>query len=249
MLQLKEFLKTLGWTVYESSAYCAIVESGPLKANNLAIKANIPQGRIYQVIASLADKGWLKKTGTRPAIYDAQNPRRVLEAELDTMQKKMARSLEDAEQAWELRTGRIGDADDKSWTVSGIHGIILEARNLCESAKKSIKIVDSSLNWLNGSDFHRFEDWINGGIKVSVISINSSINELKRLVNAGADAYVTKNEDLSFYIIDDKVILMKLDSPDSGTIVRDSKLTKMFVDRFNKIIKNTIKVAVEKVVS
>ena len=249
MLQLKEFIKTLGWTVYESSAYCAIVETGPLKAIDLAIKAKIPQGRIYEVITSLANKGWLKKIGTRPAIYDAQNPRRVLEAELDTMQKKMARSLEDAEQAWELRTGRIGDADDKSWTVLGIHGIILEVRNLCENAKKSIKIVDSSLNWFNGSDFHRFEDWINGGIKMSVISTNSSINELKRLVNVGANAYLTKNEDLSFYIIDDKVILMKLDSPDSGTIVRDSKLTKMFVDRFNKIIKNTIKVAVEKVVS
>ena len=37
MLNLQGFLKKLNWTQYESKAYCAIVENGPMKANDLAI--------------------------------------------------------------------------------------------------------------------------------------------------------------------------------------------------------------------
>lgn len=249
MLQLKEFLKTLGWTGYESSAYCAIVENGPLKANDLAIKAGIPSGRVYEVITNLVNKGWLKKMGERPSIYDAQNPRLVLQLELDKLQKKMAESLEDAEQVWELRTGRIGDADDKSWTVSGIHGIIIEVRNLTADAKSSVKVVDSSLDWLTGSDFHKFEDLMKKGIQVSVVSSNASINELRRLRNSGAQAYVTNKQTPSFYIIDNELVLMKLVGPDSGTVVRDTTMAKMFDDKYNEIIKGAKLVKVEKVVS
>lgn len=249
MLQLKEFLKTLNWTMYESSAYCAIVENGPLKANDLAIKAGIPSGRVYEVITNLVNKGWLKKTGERPSIYDAQNPRLVLQMELDKLQKKMAKSLEDAEETWELRTGRIGDTDDKSWTVSGIHGIILEVRDLCANAKSSVKMVDPDLTWLTGSDFHKFEDLIKGGIQVSVVSSNASINELRRLGNGGAQAYASTKQNPSFYIIDNELVLMRLVGPDSGTVVRDTAMAKMFDDKYNEIIKSAKLVKGDRVVS
>jgi len=249
MLQLKEFLKALGWTMYESSAYCAIVENGASKANDLAIKAGIPSGRVYEVITSLVNKGWLKKTGNRPSIYDAQNPRLVLQHELEKLQKKMDESLEDAEQVWEFRTGRIGDADDKSWTVSGIHGIILEARNLCTDAKSSIKISESSLSWFTGSAFHKFEDMIKKGVQVFVVSTNASLNELKRLGNAGAHVYLTNRQNPSFYVIDNELVLMKLASPDNGTIVRDTTLAKMFDDKYNEIVKSAKIVKRDEVVS
>lgn len=249
MLQLKELLKTLGWTVYESSAYCAIVENGPSKANDLAIKADIPPGRVYDVITNLLNKGWLKKTGNRPAIYDAQNPRLVLQMELDKLQKKMAESLTDAEQAWELRTGRIGDADDKSWTVSGIHGTIIEIRNLIADAKSSIKISDSTFSWLSGRDFHKLEELMRKGVQVFIVSTNASLDELKRLGNAGARAYVTNKQHPSFYVIDNAIVLMKMVGPDNGTVVRDTTLAKMFDDKHNEIIKNAKLVEVDEVVS
>lgn len=249
MLQLKEFLKTLGWTMYESSAYCAIVENGRLKANDLAIKAGIPPGRVYEVIMNLVNKGWLKKIGERPSIYDAQNPRHVLQMELDKLQKKMAESLVDAEQVWELRTGRIGDTDDKSWTVAGIHGIILEVRSLFTNAKSSVKMVDTDLSWLTGSDFHKFEDLTKKGIKVSVVSSNASINELKRLGNDGAQVYASTKQNPSFYIVDNELVLMKLFSPDNGTVVRDTTLAKMFDDKYNEIIKSARLVKGDRVVT
>jgi sugar-specific transcriptional regulator TrmB len=222
------------------------LRNGPLKANDLAIKAGIPSGRVYEVIMSLVNKGWLKKTGERPSIYDAQNPRQVLQRELEKLQKKMDESLVDAEQAWELRTGRIGDADDKSWTVSGIHGIILEVRNLFTNAKSSVKMVDSDISWFNRGDFNKFEDLIKQGIKISVVSSNTSINELEKLGSIGVQVYASTKQNPSFYIIDNELVLMKLFSPDNGTVVRDTTLAKMFDDKYNEIIKGAKLVKVER---
>jgi len=87
------------------------------------------------------------------------------------------------------------------------------------------------------------------GVNVSIASTKSSLDELKRIANAGSDAYVTKNSSISFYVIDDEIILMKLSNPDNGTIVRDSHLAAMFVDTFNEIIKGATRVKAEKVVS
>lgn len=247
MLQLKEFLRELNWTEYEASAYCAIVENGPMKANDLAVKARIPPGRVYQVVTNLTNKGWLKKTGARPAIYDAQNPRLVLDVELEALQKRMAESLKDAEQVWELRTGRIGDSDDKSWTVSGAHGVILEVRNLLTAPAKRIRIADSRIDWLTGSDINKLRDLLNAGATITVVSTKQCEEYLKRLSAAGIDALLIDKLDLSFYIIGEEIVLMKLNSPDNATIVRDVNVSKMFVGKFDSVIKQSKKVKVEKI--
>ena len=238
MLALQGFLKQLDWTEYESKLYCAIVENGPMKANDLAIKAGIPVGRIYEIIKRLRNKGWLKRTQSRPAIYDAQNPRTVLQVAMDRLNAEMKDPLEKAEEAWEMRQGRIGDADDKSWTVSGIYGIILEFRDLCGGIKKSLKIVDSSLQWLSARDFDRFKNLTKNGVKISIASTDLHKDVLAKLANIGVYAFIFTNTDVSFSVFDEEVVMLKFASPDNGTVVKDKNLGKMFNTKFDELIKN-----------
>jgi hypothetical protein len=49
-------------------------------------------------------------------------------------------------------------------------------------------------------------------------------------------------QDLSFYIIDEELVLMKLTRPDGGTVVRDSNVGKLFVSKFQMMVKNSKKV-------
>ena len=237
MLALQGFLKQLSWTEYESKLYCAVVENGPMKANDLAIKAGIPAGRIYEIIKRLRDKGWLKRTRSRPAIYDAQNPRTVLQVAIDQLQAEMKDPVEKAEEAWEMRQGRIGDADDKSWTVSGIYGIILEFRGLCEGIKKSLKIVDSSLQWLSAKDLDKFKSLINSGVKISIASTDLYKDELAKLANIGVNVFIFTNTDVSFSVFDEEVVMLKFTSPDNGTVVKDKNFGKMFITKFDELIK------------
>ena len=248
MLALQEFLRQLDWTGYESKLYCTVVENGPMKANDLAIKAGIPAGRIYEIIKRLRDKGWLKRAQSRPAIYDAQNPRTVLEIAIEQLQANMKDPLEKAEEAWEMRQGRIGDADDKSWTVSGIYGIILEFRDLYGNIKKSLKIVDSTLQWLSPRDFERFNDLINNGVKISIASTDLHKDKLIKLTNIGVKTFILTNADVSFSIFDEEIVMMKFDAPDNGTVVKDRNLGKMFNTKFDEVIRNGKMITVEQIV-
>jgi len=249
MLKLQEFLKKHNWTEYESKAYCTIVENGPMKANDLAIKAGIPAGRIYEVITRLRDKGWLKRTQSRPAIYDAQNPRTVLDVEVDQLQMEMKEPLEKAEEAWEVRQGRIGGADDKSWTVSGIYGIILEFRGLCNSVEKSIKIIDSSLQWLSNRDLERLVKLTKNKVKVSIASTDRHKDQLNRLASIGVKTYVLEKIDVSFYIFDDETVMIKFVSPDNGTVIKDRNMGEIFISKFDEVIKGAKMIKVEEIAS
>ena len=249
MIELKKLLEKLGWTGYEASAYCTIVESGPIKANDLAIKAKIPTGRVYEILTALTDKGWLKKTGNRPVKYDAQHPRYVLDLELDQLQTKMQQSLRIAEQAWEVRNEQIGDEDDKSWIVAGMHGIILEVRNLFNTAEKSIKIVESSISWLTNRDYRKLAELVDRKVRLSVVATESCKEELQRLSDLKSEVRIFNKPDVSFYLIDDKVVLMRLNSPDTGTVIQDLNVAKIFTTKFNQITKAAKKLEVDKVAS
>ena len=249
MLNLQVFLKKLNWTEYESKAYCTIVENGPMKANDLAIKAGIPAGRIYEVITRLSNKGWLKRTQSRPSIYDAQSPRTVLDVEMDQLQKEMKEPLEKAEEAWEIRQGRIGGADDKSWTVSGISGIILEFRDLCNSVKKSIKVIDSSLQWLSNRDFEVLKKLIKNKVKISIASTDRYKDKLNRLASIGVSTSILQKTDISFYIFDEEIVMMKFDGPDHGTVIKDKNMGKMFISKFEELRKDAKIIKVEEIAS
>lgn len=248
MLALQEFLKQLNWTEYESKLYCAIVENGPMKANDLAIKASIPAGRIYEIIKRLRDRGWLKRTQSRPAIYDAQNPRTVLQVAMDQLRTEMKDPLEKAEEAWEMRQGRIGDADDKSWTVSGIYGIILEFRDLCGGIKKSLKVADPSLQWLSARDFERFKSLIDNGAEISVVSTDLHKDKLTKLAHIGVNAFIFRNTDVSFSVFDEETVMLRFTSPDNGTVVKDKNLGKMFIMKFDDLIKDSEMLRIDQIV-
>jgi sugar-specific transcriptional regulator TrmB len=62
-------LREIGLNVYEIDAYIALLESGQATAMEISKKANVPYSKIYDVLNSLKDKGWIKSVETRPTKY------------------------------------------------------------------------------------------------------------------------------------------------------------------------------------
>ena len=135
-----------------------------------------------------------------------------------------------------MRQGRIGDADDKSWTVSGIYGITLEFRDLCRGIKKSLKIVDSSLQWLSARDFDKFKNLTDSGVEISIVSTDLHKDKLTKLANIGINVFIFTSTDVSFSVFDEEIVMMKFVSPDNGTVVKDKNLGKMFNTKFDELI-------------
>jgi sugar-specific transcriptional regulator TrmB len=99
--EAKQALREVGLNTYEIDAYLAVLEGGQMTAMEISKKAKVPYSKIYEVLNSLKDKGWVKRVETRPTKYhpvaplDAiANARLKFEEKYKSWEKKIARELQ-----------------------------------------------------------------------------------------------------------------------------------------------------------
>lgn len=97
-------LKGFGLSTYEAAAYAALLRVAQGDANDVAHKANIPFGRVYDVLNGLVDRGLLTVHDGRPKTYSAIQPRVAMslllaqrKRELDERYAELTRLASDLE--------------------------------------------------------------------------------------------------------------------------------------------------------
>jgi len=72
-------LKKIGLNEYEARAYLALVGLREATAREILEAGKIPQGRIYDVLRELADKGYVEVQNGTPTYYRAVDPRNLIQ--------------------------------------------------------------------------------------------------------------------------------------------------------------------------
>lgn len=72
-------LKKIGLTEYESRAYVSLVGLREATAREVLEVGKIPQGRVYDVLKNLADKGYIEIQNGYPTYYRAVAPSEVIQ--------------------------------------------------------------------------------------------------------------------------------------------------------------------------
>ncbi len=62
-------LREMGLNAYEIDSYLALLNSGQMTAMDVSEQANVPYSKMYEVLNSLKEKGWIKSSETRPFKY------------------------------------------------------------------------------------------------------------------------------------------------------------------------------------
>ena len=62
-------LREIGLNAYEIDAYLVLLEGGEMTAMEISQEAKVPYSKIYEVLNSLKEKGWIKNTESRPFKY------------------------------------------------------------------------------------------------------------------------------------------------------------------------------------
>ena len=62
-------LREMGLNAYEIDSYTALIEEGEMTALEISQKTVVPYSKIYEVLNSLKDKGWVKSSESRPTKY------------------------------------------------------------------------------------------------------------------------------------------------------------------------------------
>ena len=90
----REILREMGLNAYEIDAYIVLLEGGQMTAMEISREASVPYSKIYEVLNSLKQKGWVKSSESRPFKYYPVPP---TEAMASTKLR-----LEDKYQSWEI---------------------------------------------------------------------------------------------------------------------------------------------------
>lgn len=64
-------LKVLGVSGNEVNAYLLLLSRGPMRAKDVAKALNLSQSKAYEALKALVTRGWVYRTGERPARYVA----------------------------------------------------------------------------------------------------------------------------------------------------------------------------------
>ncbi|NDF27193.1 MAG: TrmB family transcriptional regulator [Nitrosopumilaceae archaeon] len=76
----RKSLERIGLTSYEIRTYSSLLKGGELTASDLSQKSGVPYSKIYEVLGSLEEKGWIGSDDSRPTKYFAKSPATAMEA-------------------------------------------------------------------------------------------------------------------------------------------------------------------------
>lgn len=131
-----ETLSSIGFTEYEARAYIALIGIGNATAREVSGISGVPHGRIYSVLRSLADKGYVFVEEGTPAYYYAEKPFDVLnplKAEMDRRISEAGEYLSDIHYE-SLPPSRM-------WTIRSEIGVQNRLKTLIQNAEKEIVIM------------------------------------------------------------------------------------------------------------
>ena len=122
----RKAMESLGLTSYETKVYLCLLEIGSMRASDISKKSGVPYSKIYEVLNSLEDKGWLETDSSRPQKFFPKSPLTALEA----MRMRIENGIRDSES---LIISELMPIYEKSgirekpeiWVVRGIYINIL----------------------------------------------------------------------------------------------------------------------------
>lgn len=227
--RLVEALKGIGWSEGNASVYATLVEQGVMKPADLAARSGVAQGKIYSVLEELNQRGVIVKIGDRPALYDAQHPRGVLDKEFTTLQASREAAVDAAEEAYEERHAQ-GARNAACWTVYGMGGIQVQMHELLAGCKESVRIADRDLRWLEAHAEMLAK-------KAERVTVELAVPES---FSMSGESYMGRAKTRACQdigtccLIDDEVVMARFEAPDCALLVRDRSFAAPHVERFKR---------------
>jgi sugar-specific transcriptional regulator TrmB len=176
-------LEDIGLNMYERKIYAALLGRGVSTAGELSEMTNVPRSRAYDVLESLAEKGFVVIKSSQPMEYVSIPPNEAIENIKNQHEQELEEKLrrlddfKDSEAVKELEElydqgVELVDPSEMSGSLRGSHQINQHMGTMFQKAEKAIKIAttEKGLRDLveNHSDLLR--DARDNGVNVKVLA-------------------------------------------------------------------------------
>ncbi|AGN00934.1 transcriptional regulator TrmB [Salinarchaeum sp. Harcht-Bsk1] len=177
-----ELLQSLDLKEYEATALAHLLSAGRTTAPDVAEATGIPKARVYDVLASLGEQGYVKVIPGRPKEYQPKSPEAVLE-----------RAKENRRQAYEDYVGEVESLredvletfgplfeqadEDVTPTAELFHVVDVgepsetETRRLYNVAEETVYVITNSFAYFDAVE-PAVRDALDRGVAVSVLLLD-----------------------------------------------------------------------------
>ncbi|KAB1193268.1 TrmB family transcriptional regulator [Haloferax sp. MBLA0076] len=156
---LAQLLATLDLTEYERDALMHLLSLGRTTAPNLSEATGIPKARIYGVLDSLADQGFVKIIPQRPKQYVPKSPDEILDRATENRRQQFEsyqQSVEDVRDEflsafgplYEQATDETSPTEELFYVVDVGDASETETRSLYREATNQINILTKGFEYL-----------------------------------------------------------------------------------------------------
>lgn len=138
----KRALREIGLTGYEINAYTALLVKGPCEASQTSKEAGVPYSKIYDVLSSLENKGWVEVENSRPKKYFPKHPSEALEATRLNIESNLQSNLDLAKTDLEplYASKEIQERPD-IWIARGAFNMLARMREALNSARQTLMVA------------------------------------------------------------------------------------------------------------
>ncbi|MBP1953329.1 sugar-specific transcriptional regulator TrmB [Halarchaeum rubridurum] len=188
-----DVLERLDLTEYEANALAELLALGRTTAPDLSEAAGIPKARIYGVLESLADRGYVKIIPGRPKHYQPKSPERILERAVENERQAFERYRQDVEgmreefldtfvPLYEGASEDVTPTEELFWVVDVGDPSERETRTLYRDAAQSVFVVTKSFEYFERVEA-AFADALDRDIDVSVLLLHPDhLDETNRAI-------------------------------------------------------------------
>ena len=140
--QTRKSLEKIGLTSYETKTYTSLLKNGELTASDLSTKSGVPYSKIYEVLGTLGEKGWIGSDDGRPTKYFAKSPNTGLQTTKHRTETDFSKNekiiLNDLGPLYE-KTG-VSERPD-IWVITGTMNIATKILEMIDSCRKEVLIA------------------------------------------------------------------------------------------------------------
>jgi sugar-specific transcriptional regulator TrmB len=177
-MSLAEYLKTIGFTMYEIKAYTALVKNRELNARELSRISEVPYSKTYEITSLLEKKGLIEIQRGRPMVFRATSPQNALnvwtKGYLDEIDSSFTHKIETLEMERDKTLSSINDSlnkassllqrffddsegftanDELIWTIRGEANIVSQVVEIVQKSRSIRMIMHDKLASILGSKF------------------------------------------------------------------------------------------------
>ncbi|MBD3155588.1 MAG: hypothetical protein GF368_02945 [Candidatus Aenigmarchaeota archaeon] len=231
--EVMDALKSIGLNLYERKLWVALLAKGVATAGELSAVANVPRSRSYDVLQTLADKGFVVIQTSKPLKYVAVEPKEALEKSKEKLRENYQREvsrierLKDSEIMEELKGVhqkglQLVLPEDLTGSLKGRYSVLQQMDTMLRNASSSVSIVTTpkGLNELYENQFNLLKKLKERGVDIKIatkrdercaeaIKALSGVAEIRSI----SDMKVPLHG--NFYVIDGDQLSMGLSDPEN----------------------------------